>query len=120
MKSKIVIWIVAAVFIGLLVLQQIAINNQLRNHPEVSNYELLRSIDSLKTKIDSLKNYRDSLQAVVDTNKVKIIEVEKRYETIRDRIINQSVDSDCVTFSNYISNYQGLPSSYNSTTIKDN
>ena len=31
MKNKIVIWIVAAVCIGLLVLQQIAIHNQLRN-----------------------------------------------------------------------------------------
>ena len=114
--NKIVIGIIIVVVV-LLGLQQWLIFNK---PPEVTNVELLQSLDSLNSKINNLNFTRDSLKAVIDTNKVQIINVEKRYETIRDRIINQSVDSDCVTFSNYISNYQGLPSSYNSATIKDN
>ena len=119
MKTKVVIWIAAAVIVGLIVIQQIAIRIQLNSRKDITNYELLQSIDSLRTKVDSLKNHRDSLQSIVDTSKVKVIELEKRYETIRDRIITQSVDSDCITFANYISNYQRLPSSNNSTAVKD-
>ena len=119
MKSKTVILIAALCLIALLAFQQYLIHKRLKEIPEISNYELLRSIDSLKTKIDSLKDYRDSLQAVVDTNKVKIVEVEKRYETIRDRIITQSVDSDCIMFSKYLSNYQGLTRSDYPSTAKD-
>lgn len=120
MKTKVVIWIAAAVIIGLIVIQQIAIRVPLNSYKDITNYELLQSIDSLRTKVDSLKNHRDSLQSVVDTNKVKVIEIEKRYETIRNRIITQSVDSDCITFANYLSNYQRLSSGNNSTTTKDN
>lgn len=83
-------------------------------------YELVQSIDSLRIKIDSLSNYRSSLKTIVDTNKVRIIEVEKRYETIRNHIITQSVDSDCITFSNYLSNYQRFSSVDNSSTIEGN
>lgn len=121
MKTKVVIWIVAIFVVILIASQQYLIYRQLKDTlPEVSNYELLQSIDSLKTKIDSLKDYRDSLRSVIDTNKVKIVEVEKRYETIRDRIITQSVDSDCTTFSNYLSNYQGLSSNNHFSAAKDN
>lgn len=84
------------------------------------NDELLQSIDSLKIKIDALENYRTDLQSIVDTTKVKIVEVEKRYETVRDRIITQSVDSDCITFSNYLSNYKGFFGNNNSSTVEGN
>lgn len=112
MKIKIVIVIAVLCVIILLLLQQ----NLIRERKvDISNEELLQSVSN---KIDSLTHYKDSLKIVVDTNKVKIIEVEKKYETIRDRIITQSVDSDCITFSNYISNYQGLISNNNSSTTE--
>lgn len=114
MKVKIVVVVSIVCVVILLFLQQ----NLIRNRTiDISNEELLQSINA---RIDSLENYRDSLKIVIDTNKVKIIEVEKQYETIRDRIITQSVDSDCITFSNYVSNYQGLISNNNSSTAESN
>lgn len=114
MRIKVVIAVAIISIILLLLLQQ----NLIRNQPKtVSNEELLQS---LSNKIDSIKEYRDSLQIVVDTSKVKIIEIEKRYETVRDRIISQSVDSDCITFANYISNYSGLSDNNNSSTTESN
>jgi len=117
MNNKIVIGVIVVIIIILLGLQQWVIYNRV---PEVPNSELLRSLDSLKSQIDSLNFTRDSLRTVIDTNKVQIIEIEKRYETIRDRIINQSVDSDCITFSNYLSSYQRLSSLNNASTAKNN
>ena len=48
-----------------------------------------------------------------DTTEVKIVELEKRYETTRDSIITQSVNADCVVFSEYISDYKNRLSSNN-------
>lgn len=119
MKYKIVVVILILLTVGLLYIQYKAVKNSLESKHN-NEEELLHTVEVLNSKIDSLKDYRDSLKIVIDTNKVKIIEVEKRYETIRDRIITQSVDSDCITFSNYISNYQGFISNNNSSTIKGN
>ena len=114
MKVKVIV-VVAVIGVVILLFLQ---HNLIRNRKiDISNEELLQSLNN---KIDSLTNYKDSLKIIVDTNKVKIIEIEKKYETIRDRISTQSVDSDCITFSNYISNYQGLVSSNNSSTAESN
>ena len=112
---KYIIWAASLIIISLLVIQCIFISKQ-----KSKEVDYVKLIDSINIKIDSLQNKRDSLILIVDTNKVKIIEVEKRYETIRDRIITQSVDSDCITFSNYLSNYQRLSGNNNSTTVKNN
>ena len=109
------------IFLILMILQQWLIRKSLEEQDfEVSNQELMQSINSLNDKIDSLKISRDSLQAIVDTSKVQIKKKKKRYETIHDRIITQSIDSDCILFARYISNNQGLLSNNNSTAIKDN
>ena len=120
-KTKTVMGLTVVIFLILMILQQWLIRKSLEEQDfEVSNQELMQSINSLNDKIDSLKISRDSLQAIVDTSKVQIINIEKRYETIHDRIITQSVDSDCILFARYISNNQGLLSNNNSTAIKDN
>lgn len=117
MNTDKVILVVAIVIIVILVsIQYVAIKNSTTNN--VTNYELLQSIDSLRYKIDSLEFSREKLRTVVDTNKVKIIEIEKKYETVRNHIITQSIDSDCVFFSNYLSNYSGFISGNDSTTTK--
>ena len=109
--EKVVLWIVLIVIIVLLVIQQIAIQKEL-NKPN-TNSELENSIKELTLKIDSIGYIRDSLIIRVDTNKVKIIELEKIYEKTRDSIVTQSVDSDCITFSKYISDYKSRLSSNN-------
>jgi len=87
----------------------------------VTNEDLEKSIELLTNKIDSISKIRDSLIIVTDTNRVKIITLEKRYETIRDSIISQSVDSDCVTFAKYISKYNSrLSNSDNTLSAQDN
>jgi len=64
---------------------------------------LLRKVDSLSTKIDSIKRANDSIRIVIDTTQVEIEHVYEKYIQIHDRIVAQSVDSDCVFFSNYLS-----------------
>ena len=92
-------------------MQHIAIKRSLADKPD--NTELVNSIKELSIKVDSISSIRDSLIIRVDTNKVKIIELEKIYEKTRDSIVTQSVDSDCITFSKYISNYKNRLSSNN-------
>lgn len=94
----IIVFLVLAV-----ILQQVAISRQ--QETTITNEELKASIDILNHKIDSINDIRDSLILVFDTTQVKIITLEKRYETIRDSIISQSVSFDCVTFSEYLSKY---------------
>ena len=109
--EKVVLWVVLIVIVVLLVMQQIAIQKGL-NKPD-TNLELENSIKELTLKIDSIGNIRDSLIIRVDSNKVKIIELEKVYEKTRDSIVTQSVDSDCLYFSEYVSNYWSRLSSNN-------
>ena len=107
--DKVIFGIFAITVIVLLIMQQVAI----RNTKIPNNTELENSIKELSMKIDSIGEIRDSLIIRIDTTKVKIIELEKTYEKTRDSIVTQSVNSDCITFSEYISNYRDRLSSNN-------
>lgn len=98
MKDRNIIIAVLLVIIILLGLQQYAIRI---NPPD----DIEGRLELIETKIDSISNIRDSLLIIVDTTKVKIIELERTHEKIRDSIIVQSVDDDCILFSKYISEY---------------
>lgn len=50
-----------------------------------------------------LQKQRDSLNVIDDSLHFNIITQENKYETIHNRIIGQSVDSDCLYFANYLS-----------------
>lgn len=65
--------------------------------------QLLKKVELLNTKIDSIKRANDSIRIIIDTSEVEIEHVYEKYIQIRDRIVTQSVDSDCVFFSNYLS-----------------
>lgn len=107
--SNIIILVAVVIIISLLCIQQYLINT---NPPK--DKDLVESIQSLESKLDSIKHVRDSLVIITDTNRVKIIELEKRHETIRDSIITQSTDADCISFSEYLSKYNlRLPSNNN-------
>lgn len=70
-----------------------------------SNEEkLLREMELLSNKVDSIKRANDSIKVIIDTTEVEIEHVYEKYIQVRDRIVIQSVDSDCVFFSNYLSN----------------
>ena len=112
MNKKFIIGICIFSLVVLLVIQQIVIRNNI-DKEEDANTELVNSIKELSSKLDSLESIKDSVIFRIDTTKVKIIELEKRYETTRDSIVTQSVDADCVTFSEYISNYKHRLSSNN-------
>ena len=58
---------------------------------------------TIKTEVKQEKHIRDSLNIVNDTIQYKIITLEKHYETIRNTITTQSINSDCVYFSDYLS-----------------
>lgn len=109
MNEKFVICICVLLILSLLVIQQIAI----RDKKEDTNTELVNSINELSYKLDSINNIKDSVILRIDTTEVKIVELEKRYETTRDSIITQSVNADCVVFSEYISDYKNRLSSNN-------
>lgn len=121
MRINKILLVSSIILIVLLSLQQWLIYSNSKDEDiEVSNYKLLQSLNSLENEFDLLKISLDSVQEVIDTNKVKVIEVERKYETIRNHIIIQSMDSDCITFANYISNYKRrLSDSTNSRAIKN-
>jgi predicted membrane GTPase involved in stress response len=68
------------------------------------NGETVRGkIDSLYTKVDSIRRANDSIKVIIDTTEVEIEHVYEKYIQTYDRIVIQSVDSDCIFFSNYLS-----------------
>jgi hypothetical protein len=64
---------------------------------------LMRKVDSLSNKVDSIRRVNDSIRVIIDTTDVEIQHTYEKYIEIRDRITYQSVDSDCVFFSDYLS-----------------
>lgn len=90
--------------------------------PEIpSDIDVLNSkIDSLEHKIDSLNIKRDSIRLIVDTSKVKIIEIHEKYNKIHTNIVYQPVDSDYVQFAKYCSDNRGLLNISDSSAIEDN
>lgn len=101
-SEKIVFGIFIILLIGFLVLQQLLIQDNCRNE------KLENSVKELSLKIDSLSNVRDSLIIKIDNDKVKIVELERKYEANRDSIIIQSVNADWSQFTEYLSKHNGL------------
>ena len=77
-------------------------------------------IPSISIQIDSISKNNDSLKVILPKIETKIINNKETYEKVRTIIINQSTDSDCRFFSDYISGYQRLDSINNSISTKDN
>lgn len=71
---------------------------------ETPEAKILREMELLSNKVDSIKRANDSIKVIIDTTEVEIEHVYEKYIQVRDRIIVQSADSDCVFFSNYLSN----------------
>jgi arabinogalactan endo-1,4-beta-galactosidase len=71
---------------------------------ETPEDKILKEMELLSNKVDSIKRANDSIKVIIDTTEVEIEHVYEKYIQVRDRIIIQSVDSDCVFFSNYLSN----------------
>jgi len=74
--------------------------------PKVHTQEdaILEKMELLNNKVDSIKRANDSIKVIIDTTEIKIEHVYEKYIQVREHIITQSVDSDCVFFSNYLSN----------------
>lgn len=64
---------------------------------------VLRIVDSLNVELDYLRMEKAELLEKIDTSKVKIKVIEKWYEKKRDIILTQPTDSDCMFFSDYLS-----------------
>lgn len=86
----------------------------------VSNEDIERKIELLEKKIDSLAYIRDSIRSVIDTTKVKIIEIHEEYNKVRTNIIYQSVDSDYVQFTKYCADHKGLLNPDNTSAAENN
>lgn len=71
--------------------------------PSTSEDEILEKIENLTTKVDSIRRSNDSIKIIIDTTEVEIEHVYEKYIQVHDRIVTQSVDSDCVFFSRYLS-----------------
>lgn len=75
-----------------------------KNTTPTSDYQnLTNKIDSLNNEIYLLKLERDSLFNIIDTSKVKVEIINNWYEKELVDITNQSIASDVMFFSNYIS-----------------
>ena len=71
---------------------------------ETPEDKILKEMELLSNKVDSIKRANDSIKVIIDTTEVEIEHVYEKYIQVREHIITQSVDSDCVFFSNYLSN----------------
>lgn len=71
--------------------------------PNSEYQNLTNKIDSLNVEIYLLKLQRDSLFNIIDSSKVKVEIITNWYEKELVDITNQSIASDVVFFSNYIS-----------------
>ena len=65
--------------------------------------QLLEKMELLNNKVDSIKRANDSIRIIIDTTDVEIEHVYEKYIQVREHIVTQSVDSDCVFFSDYLS-----------------
>lgn len=100
-KSK-VLWILTVLLIvGLVIYIWLEPRREVKPIP---NYqELVNSIDSLNHELSLLKLERDSLHNAVDSSKVKVEVIEHWYEKDLITITNQSIASDVVFFTEYLS-----------------
>lgn len=70
---------------------------------ETSGDILLRKVDSLTTKVDSIRRANDSIKVIIDTAEIQIQHTYEKYIEIRDHIVEQPIDDDCLFFSDYLS-----------------
>ncbi len=95
-------WIIAISFIlGIAYAYYWAVVNSPKVHTQED--EILEKMQLLNNKVDSIKRANDSIKVIIDTTEIEIEHVYEKYIQVREHIINQSVDSDCVFFSNYLS-----------------
>lgn len=71
-----------------------------------SNKELEKSLNALDMKLDSISNRRDTIIQLIDSSKTHLKVIEHWYEKKYINVTTQSVDSDCVFFREYLSNYK--------------
>lgn len=71
--------------------------------PPVQDNGLEEKLTNLSYKLDSIRRANDSIKVIIDTTEVEIEHVYEKYIQTYDRIVVQSVDSDCIFFSNYLS-----------------
>ena len=116
MYKRIFFWILLCILIGG-ILYYVKSNS---GNPPNTNEVIEKKIDILEGKIDSLSLQRDSIRSIIDTSRVKIIEIHEEYNKVRTNIIYQPVDSDYVQFSKYCSDNRGLLDISNASTTKDN
>lgn len=84
-----------------------------------------KTTTNIELKIDSIKHKQDSLRLILPKIDSQIISKEGEYEKTRYIIINQSIDSDCSFFTNYLKEHlskdSGRLNSLNNTrTIERN
>lgn len=92
--------IIGVVVILLLLVYIYFANSKPVNHDYDNMFD---TIDSLNVIIDSLIKERKELKYKIDSSENNIKIIEKWYEKEHNTVLNQSVDSDCVFFSNYLS-----------------
>lgn len=110
-------WLCTFIVIGLVIL----LVGQKITEPTNDYQELIHSLDSLNSKLDSLQIEKDSLVQVIDSSKASVEYINKWYEKTLIDITNQSIASDVVFFTEYISKTDtGFVNSNNSTATKGN
>jgi Asp/Glu/hydantoin racemase len=73
-------------------------------------------VDTIAPKIEKYFISNDSLLRINDSINIKVVEVEKTYETTIDDIIRNNPRDDYDFFSTYVERYRG---DYNTDTIKN-
>lgn len=98
MSNKL-LWLIILCLAGLLVWTWLTPTKE----PQSNYEELVNRIDSLNSEISWLELERDSLYNVIDSSKVKVDVIEHWYEKELTDITNQSIASDVVFFTEYLS-----------------
>ena len=116
MYKRIFFWVLLCILIGG-ILYYIKSNP---GTPSNTNEVIEKKIDILEGKIDSLSLQRDSIRSIIDTSRVKIVEIHEEYNKVRTNIIYQPVDSDYVQFTKYCADNEGLLDINNTSATEDN
>ena len=94
--------IITIVLIVLFILALVVSINVYKPKPTEYN-QLLLKIDSLDNKIDSLDRQKEILITTIDSTKQNITNIYTTYEKKHSTILSQPIDSDCMFFTNYLS-----------------
>lgn len=116
MYKRIFFWILLCILIGG-ILYFIKLNP---GNPPNGNEVIEKKIDILEGKINSLSLQRDNIRSIIDTSRVKIVEIHEEYNKVRTNIIYQPVDSDYVQFTKYCADNEGLLDINNTSATENN